>query len=54
MFLKKPMVFCFVFGGTGVCTQDFKLTKQVLYHLSHASSPFWSSYFGDGVCKLFA
>jgi hypothetical protein len=29
--------------------QDFVLTKQVLYHLSHVSSPFCSGYFGDGV-----
>jgi hypothetical protein len=25
------------------------LAKQVLYHLSHTSSPFCSGYFGDGV-----
>jgi hypothetical protein len=26
-------------------------TKQMLYHLSHTSSPFCSSYFGDGGLK---
>jgi hypothetical protein len=26
---------------------DFMLAKQVLYHLSHTSSPFCSGYFGD-------
>jgi hypothetical protein len=30
-------------------TQGFMLAKQVLYHLSHTSSPFWSGYFRDGV-----
>jgi hypothetical protein len=28
-------------------TQDFVVSKQVLYHLSQASSPFCFSYFGD-------
>jgi hypothetical protein len=28
------------FHGTGVLTQDFALDKQVLYLLSHSSSPF--------------
>jgi hypothetical protein len=37
----------FFFGGIGVWTQSFTLTKQV-YHLSHASCPFCSGYFGDG------
>jgi hypothetical protein len=32
----------------------FVFAKQVLYHLSHASSPFFSRYFGDGSCKVFA
>jgi hypothetical protein len=35
------------FGETGVLTQDLALAKQVLYHLSHTSSPFCSGYFGD-------
>jgi hypothetical protein len=37
--------------GTGVLTQDFKLEKQVLYCLSHTSSPFCSGYFGAGVSR---
>jgi hypothetical protein len=28
---------------------SFALAKQALYFLSHASSPFFSGYFGDGV-----
>jgi hypothetical protein len=28
--------------------QGFTLAKQVLYRLSHTSSPFCSGYFGDG------
>jgi hypothetical protein len=39
----------FFFDGTRVWTQDFVLAKQVLYHLSHTSSPFCFGYFGDGV-----
>jgi hypothetical protein len=27
-------------AGTEVWTQDFTLARQVLYHFSHASSPF--------------
>jgi hypothetical protein len=51
-------------GGPGVCvgTQPgpphlaqvlfgFALAKQVLYGLSHTSSPFCAGYFGDGVSK---
>jgi hypothetical protein len=40
-------------GYTRVCIQGFVLTRQALYLLSHASSPFCSSYFGDRV-SLFA
>jgi hypothetical protein len=36
--------FFFLFLGLG-----FALAKQVLYHLSHTSSPFCSGYFGDKV-----
>jgi hypothetical protein len=36
------------FGGTGAWTQDFTLAKQVLYHLTHISSPFCSGYFRGG------
>jgi hypothetical protein len=25
------------------------VANQVLYHLSHTSSPFYSDYFGDGI-----
>jgi hypothetical protein len=31
--------------------QDFGLAKQVLYGLSHSSSSFCSSYFGDRVSR---
>jgi hypothetical protein len=41
--------FCCFFGETGVWTQDFALAKQVLYCLSHSSSPFCSVYFRDEV-----
>jgi hypothetical protein len=33
----------------GLGAQGFILAKQVLYHLSHTSSPFCSGYFEDGV-----
>jgi hypothetical protein len=39
------------FGGTGIWTQGCKLAKKVLYSLSHASNPFCSAYFGDGVSR---
>jgi hypothetical protein len=32
------------FGGTGVWTQDFVYARQVLYYLSHTSTPFLNSY----------
>jgi hypothetical protein len=32
-----------------VWTQDFVLSKQVLYHLSRTSNPFCSGYFEDGI-----
>jgi hypothetical protein len=35
-------------GGMRVWIQGFVLAKQVLYFLSHASSPFCSGYFRDG------
>jgi hypothetical protein len=38
----------FLFCSIGVWTQGFVLAKQMLYHLSHTSSPFCSGYFGDG------
>jgi hypothetical protein len=37
--------------NSGVWTQGFTLAKQVLYCLSHASSPSCSRYFGDGVSQ---
>jgi hypothetical protein len=37
------------FNEIEVWTQGFTLAKQVLYHLSHASSLFCSGYFGEGV-----
>jgi hypothetical protein len=36
-------------GGIGIWTEDFALTKQTFYSLSHTSSPFCSGYFGDGI-----
>jgi hypothetical protein len=39
----------FFFCETGAWTQGFTLAKQVLYRLSHTSSPFCSCYFRDGV-----
>jgi hypothetical protein len=50
--------FFFFFDGTGVRTQGFALSKQVLYPLNHASNPFFSVYFGVNreivLDKLFA
>jgi hypothetical protein len=37
------------FGGTGVSTRGFMLTKQALYCLSHTCSLFSSVYFRDGI-----
>jgi hypothetical protein len=34
-----------------VLTQSFTLAQQALYHLSYASSPFCSGYFGDKVSQ---
>jgi type VI protein secretion system component VasF len=36
---------CFFFGGIGVWTLVFMLVKQVLYHLSHTSSPKCSCFY---------
>jgi hypothetical protein len=46
-------VFFFIFDGTGVWTQGFALTltKQILFHMSNASCPFCSGYFGGGVSQ---
>jgi hypothetical protein len=41
-------IYLFIFAGTGVCTQGLTFAKQVLYHLSHRSSLFCSSYFEHG------
>jgi hypothetical protein len=53
-------------GGIGQCLETFfflvrwdlnsglRPTKQVLYHLSHTSSPFYSGYFGMESHELFA
>jgi hypothetical protein len=45
------ILFCFVFcgGGTGVKTHSPVLARQVLCHLSHASSPFCFSNISDRV-----
>jgi hypothetical protein len=46
------ILFIYSFGnGSGVWTQGFIVTKQVLYHLSHITSPFCSGYFGDGILR---
>jgi hypothetical protein len=29
----------FFFGGTGDCTQDLVLARQVLYHMNHVPQP---------------
>jgi hypothetical protein len=42
------IAFFYVFGISGVWTQDFRLERQVLYCLSHASSPFYSVILGIG------
>jgi hypothetical protein len=36
---KNFITLYFLFGGTGVQTQGFKLAGQVFYHLSHSASP---------------
>jgi hypothetical protein len=36
---------------TGVWIQDFILTKQALYCLSHDANPFCSGYFGVGISQ---
>jgi hypothetical protein len=36
-------------GGGENWSLSFMLAKQALYHLSPASSSFYSGYFGDGV-----
>jgi hypothetical protein len=35
--------------GLGFELKALPVAKQVLYYLSHISSPFCSGYFGDGV-----
>jgi hypothetical protein len=41
--------FVFSFGTTGVWTQGYEYAKQLLYPLSHTSSPFCPGYSGDSV-----
>jgi hypothetical protein len=51
LYLQPPVclfMYLFYLGETGVWTQGFAFTKQVLLLLSHASSTFCSGYFGDG------
>jgi hypothetical protein len=48
-FVELSGVFFFFFVVALGLIEGFALAKQVLYHLSHTSSPFCSSYFGDGV-----
>jgi hypothetical protein len=47
-----PGVFLFI-CNTGVWTQDFPFSRQVLYCLSHTSSPFCFSNFSDRVLHFF-
>jgi hypothetical protein len=37
----------YFFGGARIWTHGFRLAKQMLYHLNHASGPFCSGYFGE-------
>jgi hypothetical protein len=45
--LRIWLLFC----ESRVWSQGFVLVKQVLYYLSHTSSPFCSGYFRDGVLR---
>jgi hypothetical protein len=47
--LFTTMLVLFCFGGTGVLTEGLTLARQRLYYLNHASSPFYFSYFSNGV-----
>jgi hypothetical protein len=51
----KPTFLSFLFfffsGGIRVWTQGLKLARQVLYNLSHTSSPFCVGYFQDRVSQ---
>jgi hypothetical protein len=44
-----PSPFCvghlFIFGDTGPWTRGLKLARQVVYHLSHSSRPFFVIFF---------
>jgi hypothetical protein len=44
-------IYWVIFGRTGVWTEALVFAKLVLYHLSHASSPFCSGYFEDGAWR---
>jgi hypothetical protein len=44
-------LFIYLFSWTGVWTQGFIVTNQVLYCLSHTFSSFCSVYFGDGISQ---
>jgi hypothetical protein len=45
--------FCCCFGSSDVQTQELALTRQVLYHLNHDSSPICFSYSLNGVLIFF-
>jgi hypothetical protein len=47
-----PLLFISFFWWHCGLNQVFVLARQVFYHLSHASSPFCSVYFGDRVLLL--
>jgi hypothetical protein len=50
--LREGLFFALFFSVEQVLTQGFTLRKQVLYHLSHTSTPFCSGCFGDGVSGI--
>jgi hypothetical protein len=49
LLIKQTIGITVWFYGTGVWTQDFALSRQVLHHLCHTISLFCSAYFGCSV-----
>jgi hypothetical protein len=47
--LDKIKIQVAIFSSTAVWTQSFALASQVLYHLSHMSSLFFSGHFWDSI-----
>jgi hypothetical protein len=52
LFPLYAVLFIYFFDGTGVWIQALELAGQVLYQMSHASSPFCFSYFLNKVSHL--